>query len=1233
LIHSGRLPRFVAGVLAAVLAAPGLVLVGAAPAKAAGPGPGFVTRIGTNLLLDGRPFVFTGLDIYNANSDGWCGAEMDSGSQLDDALTALGPGRNVIRSWFFQPLTINKGTRLRSWAAFDHTLQVAAAHGFKVIATLTDQWGECGTDTAGNGYKEADWYVNGYKAVQPGMINSYRDYVAEVVARYKDNPTIAFWQLINEAEVTPCPAGDLTPYQKLHDWAADVSGLVKSLDSNHLVSLGTIGSGQCGADGPRYQTLHAIPTIDLCEFHDYGAPLVGIPGDQYNGLQLRIDQCNALDKPIFTGEAGIIPNDIGGTFQARADAFRAKIDAQLGAGVRGFLAWAWSPVIPPASTLDSYDIGPGDPALTVLGRPTAAATERASVDSSGGQANGPSTEFVGALALSADGRSVAFESAATNLVPGDTNGASDIFVRDRVTGTTRRVSVDGAGVQADNVSQQVAISGDGRFVAFSSNAANLVTGDTNGVSDVFVHDMSTGATERVSVDSAGAEAVGGTSWQPAISADGQFVTFASAATNLEPGNPGGDFHIYVHDRTTGSTVRVSVNDAGDPSNGSSGGPNLSADGRFVTFASAGDNLVAGDTNGTYDVFVRDLQAGTTERVSVDGAGGEGDASSGHSSISGDGRYVVFDSSASNLVSGDLNGAVDVFVHDRQTGTTERDSVTGAGSEASSDSASSAISGDGRSVVFESFAGNLVPGDTNGAKEVFLHDRQSGVTERLALDDCGSQGNSVSFEAHVSADGSAVAFGSYASNLIAGDTNGVYDAFVRTRNPDQPQTGTCPGAPDAVSAAAGDGQASVSWSAPASDGGNAVIGYTIQGTSTAGNVAATVDGTVTSTTVGPLANGSAYTFTVTATNAIGSGAASAPSGAVTPQAGAAPPQTTSETIPTSGGTASTDPGGGPTASDPLTTSVAVPATAGGGSVTIAETAVTETAPVGGYQFLGQQVDITSTAATSSNNPLTIVFTMYPSVLLAATGMPAPPPESVDVTRAEAGSPVVILVCTATTPSIAPDPCVSNRQYIGANLQITILTGTASHWNTAVRPTAESVSNTGYSPKTVTVSQAGIVLWTFAGTKPHSVTDSLKLGPAKAPLFDSGAITSGRYGYAFQAAGTYTYRSTVKGDSGAFAGTVAVPLRISPTTGGTATSYAVTWSSSALSGYVFDVQYRFKKAGAKTWSAYKTWQNGTALASGAFTPPSGLGTYAFSARLRNRTTGLASQWSPELAITVH
>lgn len=403
-------------------------------------------------------------------------------------------------------------------------------------------------------------------------------------------------------------------------------------------------------------------------------------------------------------------------------------------------------------------------------------------------------------------------------------------------------------------------------------------------------------------------------------------------------------------------------------------------------------------------------------------------------------------------------------------------------------------------------------------------------------------------------------------------------------------------------------------------------------SPAGNFTAFADGDDTSATISGLVNGGQYRFRVSASNNVGTGAPSDPSDPVTPQAGAPPPQTTTEEIPDTGGEATTDSGGGPTTGDPITTSVIVPATPSGGSVTIAETAITEVPPVGGYQFVGQQIDITSTAETDSANPLTIVFTLDSSLLLAATGMTMPPPGSVDVTRTETGSPVIILGCTSFGP-INPDPCVSDRIYVGGDLRITILTSSASHWNTAVRPVGVSVTNTGFSPNAVSVTQGSIVLWTFLGSKAHSATDNLKLGAAKAPLFDSGPLVSGRYGSVFAAAGTYTYGSTVKGDRGGFTGSIAVPLQINPISGGTATGFTATWSSSSLNGYVFDVQYRFKRAGAKSWGPLKTWQNGASATSGVFIPSSGVGTYAFSARLRNATTGMASLWSPESSIAVH
>jgi hypothetical protein len=348
-----------AGLVAALLAQAGGLSTDAASS-------GFVTRSGAQLLLEGRPYRFSGLNIYNANSDGWCWYAMNTGSALDDALGAIGPDKNAFRAWFFQPLATSAGAR--DWSAFDHTLSVAAAHGYRVIVTLTDQWGECGVaEDGGNSYfKTKDWYTNGYTSVDAGMLASYRDWVSEVVTRYRDNPKVLMWQLINEAEVKESANSGCLPGTESRDtlitWATDVSGLIKTIDSNHLVSLGTIGGGQCGAQYLEYADVHAIATIDVCEYHDY-SPETPIPGDQWNGLQFRIDQCNALNKPIFVGEAGVRPIDVGGTLQARADVLQAKMDAQAAAGVQGFLGWAWSSL---GSTLDNYDIGPSDPALDAL---------------------------------------------------------------------------------------------------------------------------------------------------------------------------------------------------------------------------------------------------------------------------------------------------------------------------------------------------------------------------------------------------------------------------------------------------------------------------------------------------------------------------------------------------------------------------------------------------------------------------------------------------------------------------------------------------------------------------------------------------------------------------------------------------------------------------------------------------------------------------------------------------
>lgn len=327
----------------------------------------------------------------------------------------------------------------------------------------------------------------------------------------------------------------------------------------------------------------------------------------------------------------------------------------------------------------------------------------------------------GYAAISANGRFTTFTSEATNLVQGDTNGYQDVFIHDRRTGTTTRISVNSRDREGNADSSYSSVSADGRFVAFSSSASDLVKGDTNGYTDLFVHDRETGSTRLVSVSSTGQQADDNTTYvgPGMISTDGRFIAFDSTATNLVPHDGNGVGDIFVRDRVAGTTKRVSLRSGGDGANGPSRNPTISAEGGFVSFTSDATNLVGGDTNGYADVFVRDRGAGTTRRVSVSSAGEEGGQPSGYSSISRDGRYVAFDSYATNLVGGDTNGYADVFVRDRKLGKTRRVSLSSAGAQGDLPSDYPFISADGRFVVFQSQATNLVGGDTNGAYDVFV----------------------------------------------------------------------------------------------------------------------------------------------------------------------------------------------------------------------------------------------------------------------------------------------------------------------------------------------------------------------------------------------------------------------------------------------------------------------------------------------------------------------------------
>jgi len=390
--------------------------------------------------------------------------------------------------------------------------------------------------------------------------------------------------------------------------------------------------------------------------------------------------------------------------------------------------------------------------LATTGLAASARTELVSVSPSGAPGNSDSLF----TAVSADGRYVAFASAATNLVPGDTNRALDVFVRDRELDTTERVSVSSTGQQGNSHSFQPAISADGRYVAFTSAATNLVAWDTNRDNDVFVRDLKLGTTERLSVSSGGREG-DENSQAPAISADGRYVAFTSKASNLVSHDNNLD-DVFVRDRELDTTKRVSVSSTGEQSNSDSSQPAISADGRYVAFTSWASNLVAGDTNGVADVFVRDRERAQTTRVSVSSTGHQSRGGPNRSpAISANGRYVAFTSAATNLVAADTNGVGDVFVRDRERDKTRRVSVSSTGQPANGSSFHPAISAHGRYVVFASAATDLVVGGTNGARQAFLWDRKLGTTRRASFSSTGLPGNSNSDGPAISGDGRYVAF--------------------------------------------------------------------------------------------------------------------------------------------------------------------------------------------------------------------------------------------------------------------------------------------------------------------------------------------------------------------------------------------------------------------------------------------------------------------------------------------
>ncbi len=385
--------------------------------------------------------------------------------------------------------------------------------------------------------------------------------------------------------------------------------------------------------------------------------------------------------------------------------------------------------------------------------------------------------------ISPDGRYVVFCGFSNNLVPGDTNGKYDLFLRDLQVPTTTRLTLGPGNVEADNHTfDQPEFSGNGQFVVFSSSASNLDPTDANGSgSDVFIVDLTTGVVQLVSTNAAG-NSVGGGSNRAHVSDDGRYVSFLSNANGLVPNDTNSATDVFVKDRFTGQVERANTDAGGAQTSGAVSWNAISPDGNLVAFTSSASTLAPGDTNGIADVWIKDRTTGAVTNAGLNSYGGlavGGDFAM--PAFSGNGRFLAF-ASSSTMFPGDGGGA-DIFVRDLLTGSFQHASVALGGAVQNGSASEPSLSHDGLTVVFVSTASNLVPGDTNNVSDVFVRDIVTGVTTRVSTSTDGVQANALMWEARQSADGKLISFSTNASNLVPGDVNLASDVFLHRRAAD------------------------------------------------------------------------------------------------------------------------------------------------------------------------------------------------------------------------------------------------------------------------------------------------------------------------------------------------------------------------------------------------------------------------------------------------------------------
>lgn len=408
--------------------------------------------------------------------------------------------------------------------------------------------------------------------------------------------------------------------------------------------------------------------------------------------------------------------------------------------------------------------------------------ERITVSSLGLQGDAKSERPVVAL----NGGFVAFQSDASTLILGDLNFVSDVMVLDLATGIVELISVNTLGGISNGPSERPAISADGRFVAFASDASNLVAGDLNFNRDMFLRDRTLGTTVLISNGPLGVQG-NGPSTRPSISDDGRYIAYRSGATNLTSAMDlnGAIDDVFVYDSVTGINTMVSVDSSGVQSNNASDRPAISGDGSLVVFWSDATNLVLTDLNFSRDVFLHNLTTGITTLASQSTAGIQGNGISSRPTISSDGAFVAFRSIASNLVAGDTNLVEDVFLRELATGITTRVSVSSAGLQGDGLSSLPSLSADGHLIAFRSLSTNLTAGDTNFVEDVFVHNATTGITTMISGAAGGAQGNGDSSRPSISGDGALIAYQSHATNLVVGDTNLVLDGFLWSDVPPPP----------------------------------------------------------------------------------------------------------------------------------------------------------------------------------------------------------------------------------------------------------------------------------------------------------------------------------------------------------------------------------------------------------------------------------------------------------------